>query len=143
MQKSRARSRGTRAVLSLKSASELSLARDPIRAGARFFLFCGARSNSSGLSLSLLFRSPLLSTASSLACALALRGFSSPPCLLYLIPTVMHFPAALFTCFRPSTSVLESPREHSPVHLSSSQLVKEASVENHCAPRRSDRVRPA
>jgi len=53
----------SRAVLSLKSASELSLAQDPTRARTRlFFFFCGARSDSSGLSLSLPFRSPLFSS---------------------------------------------------------------------------------
>lgn len=63
--------------------------------------------------------SGLVSSRSRSSCLrAALRDSSSPPRLLCLILTVMHFPA-LFTCFRPSTSVLESPREHSLVHLSS------------------------
>lgn len=85
--------------------------------------------------LSLLFLPSLLP---SLLARHSLHGFSLPllPRLLHLISTEMHFSVALFTCFRPGTSVLESSREHSPAYLSSSEaLVKKALVENHCASR--------
>lgn len=80
---------------------------------------------------------PLLARYSFHDFPLSLSLLSSSPRLFYsLIPTEMHFSVALFTCFRPGTSVLESSREHSPAHLSSSEaLVKKALVENHCVPR--------
>lgn len=106
MRKSLGREAG--AVLSLKSGvgALLGTRANPAH-GRSFSFFRGARSDSSGLSLSLLFRSPLLASPS--LSPLALRGSLSPPRLLYLVPSVMHFLAALFTCFRPSRSVLESP----------------------------------
>lgn len=134
-EKPRSRARGF--IAEKRVGTLLGTGSNPRRGRGLFslFFFCGARSDSSGLSLSLLFRFALLS---SLPLFLLARRSRLLHVLLCLISTVMHFPAALFTCFRPSTSVLESPREHSPVHLSSSRLVKEASVKNHCAPRRVD-----